>query len=121
MKTLDPDDPAYFGYYTNNDNSSDYLKAHGFNYHNGPEWVWLYGYYLMAQYAHHSESKYARKISYRQFFDVYQHYKSISESEWYSLPELTNDNGSYCAASCGSQLWSIGTMLEAMNTLKRFT
>ena len=24
------------------------MIAQGFSYHNGPEWVWLYGFYLMA-------------------------------------------------------------------------
>ncbi len=75
----------------------------------------------MAQNAYHSNDKYARKINHRQLFDVYQHYKLITESEWMSLPELTNDNGSFCQDSCGSQLWSIATLLEAINTLKRFS
>lgn len=75
----------------------------------------------MAGNAYHSESKYTRKINYRQLFDVYHHHKWIWESEWSSLPELTNDNGSFCRDSCGSQLWSIATLLEAINTLKRFS
>lgn len=75
----------------------------------------------MAQNAAHSDLKFARRLNHQQLFDVYQHHKSISESEWSSLPELTNDNGSFCPDSCGSQLWSVATLLEAINTLKRFS
>jgi glycogen debranching enzyme len=36
-------------YYDNNDDSTNVKVAHGFSYHNGPEWVWLYGYYIAAK------------------------------------------------------------------------
>lgn len=72
--------------------------------------------------AHHAllKAKYEKRINYNHFFDLYYHYKAISESEWASLPELTNENGSFCKDSCGSQLWSIATLLEAISTLKAF-
>lgn len=38
-----------------------------------------------------------------------------------SLPEFTNENGELSVYSCDSQLWSIATMLEAINTLKAFS
>ena len=74
----------------------------------------------MAQNAYHSGDNFSRKINHKQLFEVYHHHKQVVESEWSSLPELTNDNGSFCADSCGSQLWSVAIMLEAVNTLKRF-
>lgn len=89
---------------------------------NGCEFIsWLFGYYLMAQNAYLAGSKFARTINYRNLFDVFPHHKWVLESEWSSLPELTNDNGSFCQDSCASQLWSIATLLEAINTLKRFS
>lgn len=34
--------------YDNDLDSPEFKKAFGFSYHNGPEWVWLYGFYIKA-------------------------------------------------------------------------
>ena len=49
MRTLSKYDREYNGDYINSDDSDNYGSAQGFNYHNGPEWVWPFGYFLRAK------------------------------------------------------------------------
>ncbi|KAJ1370050.1 Amylo-alpha-1,6-glucosidase [Parelaphostrongylus tenuis] len=115
IKTLDPSDWAYNGYYNNDDDGFDKKTAKGFNYHQGPEWVWVAGFYLRARLAIgsilgglHLESA-MKEVQSR----LGNYYKHITNSPWSSLPELTNSNGSHCYGSCPAQAWSVGCVLEA--------
>lgn len=48
---------------------------------------------------------------------IYSYLKYFNESDWSSLPELTNKNGAPCHFSCQAQAWSVGCVLEAIHTL----
>ncbi|VDP47968.1 unnamed protein product [Soboliphyme baturini] len=86
-------DWAYDGYYDNADDSSEYGRARGFNYHQGPEWLWLTGYFLRALLVtakrvqnedvwKETVAKVERILS--------RHSAHMHSSPWSSLPELTN-------------------------------
>ena len=108
MRTLPATDPDYNGWYDNSDESG------GYNYHNGPEWVWLLGHFVIA----------AKKFSVLDDVQLSQilgrHYQHVMKSSivWKSLPELTNTNGAFCSHSCPSQAWSVCCLLEAIECLK---
>lgn len=126
MCTLSRDDLAYRGYYDNSNDSCDFSIARGFNYHQGPEWLWPTGYYLRAR------LKFARMLGQldpkkwghltldvttecqKTFARLNQRMES---SQWCSLPELTNANGQLCKDSCEAQAWSVGCILEALYDL----
>ena len=116
IRTLDFSDKNYNGdYYPDND-SNDYHLAHGLNYHNGPEWVWPAGFYLMS------------KINFNElneniFDDICKrlipYEKYILNDPWSGLPELTNKDGKLCPGSCNTQAWSISTIIEAVDELEK--
>ena len=56
--------------------------AHGYSYHNGPEWVWLYGFYVSAMIKFKGE--HLKKD--QAFALIQEHFKAIENSEWYGLP-----------------------------------
>jgi glycogen debranching enzyme len=116
VKTLDPREEEYVPYYDNEDDSHHYKIAHGFSYHNGPEWVWIYGMFLKAGISCFSnELSFAGLMSF-----LSRHKRFIHKNVWLSLPEITNHNGEYCKFSCPAQSWSIAVLLEAYYEAKVF-
>ncbi|XP_014469825.1 PREDICTED: glycogen debranching enzyme isoform X4 [Dinoponera quadriceps] len=122
MKTLDPADWAYNGYYDNSNDSTDTKVAHGWNYHQGPEWVWPMGYFLRARLHFASliggEEELRRVIGSTEAI-VSRHFVEASTNHWRGLPELTNKDGSYCKHSCRTQAWSASSILEVLHDLQK--
>ncbi|XP_027196486.2 glycogen debranching enzyme [Dermatophagoides pteronyssinus] len=113
LKTLDPSDWTYRGDYDNSNDSNDPSIAHGFNYHNGPEWLWPMGYYLMAQLLFNNNKNNNKNLSSIKEI-LSKHFKHLYQSEWFGLPELTNSNGQNCPDSCPIQSWSHSTLIETL-------
>lgn len=62
VATLGDQHNFYTSFYDNSDDSSDPKIAHGFSYHNGPEWVWPYGFYLVAKMNFEGETISKRRV-----------------------------------------------------------
>jgi len=122
IKTLDPNDYNYVGDYNNDDDSFDYKRARGFNYHNGPEWLWLTGYYIRAKlyWSKKQDDPQQFKQTKKHLKDIFANlFDLIRSNDWKGLPELTNSNGSLCSHSCQVQAWTSATLLEAFYDLNR--
>ncbi|KAF8361461.1 agl-1, partial [Pristionchus pacificus] len=120
MKTLDPSDWAYHGDYNNDDDGCDRATAKGWNYHQGPEWLWVAAYYLQARLAVAKELGGEKmEEARREVLSRLGAYRiALNRSPWRSLPELTNADGKHCAHSCEAQAWSVGCLLEVCQTLR---
>jgi glycogen debranching enzyme len=115
MCTLDPADPEYRGDYHNDNDSHDKAVAHGWNYHQGPEWVWPLGFFLRAWF-HFVGSDDEKSIrSSEAMRRLLCHRIHLAQSPWRSLPELTNSKGQTCHHSCPAQAWSLATILDALH------
>lgn len=115
MKTLDPGDWRYNPYYDNSDDSDDFFKSHGANYHCGPEWVWPTGYFYRAS------MKQGRGITPNMKVQL-AHIKSDLINSWaVGLPELTQKDGEVCHHSCVTQSWSSATMLDLLFDYHRYS
>ncbi|XP_061489672.1 glycogen debranching enzyme isoform X1 [Rhineura floridana] len=119
MKTLDPDDLVYCGVYDNALDNDSYNVAKGFNYHQGPEWLWPIGYFLRAKlyFSKLIGPEIYAKTVYLVKNVLSRHYIHLERSPWKGLPELTNENGQYCPFSCETQAWSIAVILEVLYDL----
>ncbi|KAG8949849.1 hypothetical protein FRC04_008152 [Tulasnella sp. 424] len=113
MKTLDPSDSQYRGNYDNSNDSHDASIAKGLNYHQGPEWGWPLGYFLRA-YLHFERVKNqdVTDALHRLHAALLVPRKFIQDDPWAGIPELTNENGTYCHDSCRTQAWSSSTLLD---------
>uniref|UniRef100_A0A672SGB7 Amylo-alpha-1, 6-glucosidase, 4-alpha-glucanotransferase n=1 Tax=Sinocyclocheilus grahami TaxID=75366 RepID=A0A672SGB7_SINGR len=112
-------DLVYCGIYDNALDNDNYNCAKGFNYHQGPEWLWPVGYFLRAKlyFAKKMGQEKYNKSVYLVKNVLSRLYTHLERSPWKGLPELTNENGQYCPFSCETQAWSIATVLEALYDL----
>lgn len=119
LKTLDPDDWAYRGNYDNGNQSNDPSVAHGFNYHQGPEWVWPVGYFLRAWLVFGEKVGLGGEARAFVMACLSNHFVEVQQSHWRGIPELTNENGSLCPGSNPIQAWSMSTLLEVLLDLEK--
>ena len=118
MRTLDPADWAYRPDYVNNIDNGDKAVSKGWNYHQGPEWLWPVGFYLRAvQLFAQPLGLTPLSLRHKIARTLKAHEAHIKASLWCGLPELTNRNGSPCGDSCPSQAWSAATILDALADL----
>lgn len=121
MKTLDPKDANFHPIYDNSNDSGDFWMAKGFCYHNGPPWVFPFGFFLRAFviFDHKAGSgvKGATNTWWRAMSMLIAHRRHIESSPWAGLPELTNADGQECRDSCPTQAWSASTILDALELI----
>jgi len=129
MRTLDPSDMNYRGDYDNSNDTTDFHLAQGWNYHNGPEWVFPTGFFLRAYLIFDTLSNgagsgaSATKGDINESFHLLssmllEHRRHIKSSPWAGLPELTNTDGKDCPDSCKTQAWSASTLLDLLQEMR---
>ncbi|XP_076462933.1 glycogen debranching enzyme-like [Babylonia areolata] len=124
MKTLDPKDLQYCGDYSVHSDCNDYKVAGGYNYHNGPEFLWLMPYFLRAKLYFASRREKVQAGVLKETVELTRsvlcrHYNLLFQSPWKSLPQLTNKDGAFCEDSCRAQAISSGCVLELLYDLER--
>lgn len=83
------------------------------------EWLWPIGFYLRARLIFAEKNKCLKETIVETYTILTAHLKEIEMSHWRGLPELTNENGSYCSDSCRTQAWSMATILEVLDSLTK--
>jgi glycogen debranching enzyme len=124
MKTLDPSDLNYRGYYINSEDSTNFHTSKGRNYHQGPEWVWPTGFFLRAL----LKFDLMRRKTPEERVESYQQVtrrlagcmKAIQESPWAGLTELTQQNGEFCGDSCPTQSWSASCIIDLFQDAREY-
>ncbi|CAD5217959.1 unnamed protein product [Bursaphelenchus xylophilus] len=123
IKTLDESDWNYNGNYDNDNDGYEQKIAKGWNYHQGPEWLWLAAEYYSARLAVakllKTEQPEAWEKAVKEVKEQVQIYSDFiaNKSAWSSLPELTNRNGAHCPHSSENQAWSVGCFIETLEIL----
>lgn len=105
LRTLDPDDPNYRPNYHSSD-QGDFLTADGFNYHNGPPWVWPVGYYCRAM------LNFCRDKMFKVMEVISNLRLDLKENCASGIEELTYEDGVLCNDGCKTQAWSVATILD---------
>ncbi|KDR65730.1 hypothetical protein GALMADRAFT_81520 [Galerina marginata CBS 339.88] len=122
MKTLDPIDLQYRPNYDNSNDSNDSAVAKGLNYHNGPEWGWPLGYFLRAYLYFDTRVGQGKEDPTQTLHYLHELLleprRHVEKDAWRGLPELTNENGSFCRDSCNTQAWSASTLLDFLAAVR---
>jgi hypothetical protein len=79
--------------YINGVDSTDYLTSRGFNYHQGPEWLWPTGYFFRAK-LNFAVDVPTTKREIMTYAAKYE--RAVKATPWRGLPEICNENGSLC-------------------------
>ena len=111
MRTLDPADFKYRPNYVNGEDTADYHTSRGFNYHQGPEWLWCVGYFLRAQLRFGTPATAVRA-------HLAKYERHITQDPWRGLPEICNENGAFCPDGCPTQAWSSACLLDVLYDLQ---
>lgn len=122
VKTLDPSDWAFRGVYDNALDNDDYNTAHGFNYHQGPEWLWVQG-YLYRAFLHFASKRYGASFALAKVTGWLTPHKALffksMEFPYAGLPELTQAGGHTCHGSCDTQAWSMSCFKELLQDMRQ--
>ncbi|CAG8579233.1 16676_t:CDS:2, partial [Acaulospora colombiana] len=99
------------------------IKAKGWNYHQGPEWLWITGYFLRAYFHFDTQVGRGKNDPNETVHAITRHllpHRSIIEtSPWAGLPELTNKDGAECPFACPTQAWSSATLLDLFDDIRK--